>query len=278
MAGSLILTTSRTDMAHWYKPSGEPFYEVPNLSRGGTRPASITDARKVQAYPSVTAIIGIPDKPALTNWKIEQSIMAALTNPDIRPDMDVKTIMSILKRDAAREAKEAAERGSAVHDAIEAHYKGRIVPHEHRETVQAVVDLIDHCCGYQEWEAEKWFASPLGYGGKIDLISPEWVIDFKTKPGPAVDHKMYDDQLMQLVAYDCGTTKFEMTPWFFIDTPMLKKRARHKANVIVSRDIPGSVQWHSWDGADEEKQWDLFHLLLQYWQAKNDYWPHLEAA
>jgi hypothetical protein len=259
-------------MAHWYKPTGEPFYEVPNKSRGGTRPASITDARKVRAYPSVTAIIGIPEKTQLNRWKEDQMAMAALTYPGIdellKSGRELKDILAIIRRDSQRQAKEAAERGTAVHDAIESFFKRRTVPAQHYATVVAAVELIEEECGPQEWEAEKWFASPLGYGGKIDLISPEWVIDFKTKPGDVSDTTMYDDQLMQLIAYDVGCSDLNKTI-------VVRRR---KANVIVSRDIPGNVKWHSWDGADEEKQWNLFCLLLQYWQAKNDYFPHLEDA
>lgn len=258
-------------MGHFYLPDGKPFYQVPYADpKRGMRDANLGDARKVGAYPSVTAILDVPRKPQLENWKIEQNILAALTNPEITADMPIKEIMRIIKRDARKQAEEAAAIGTEIHDAIEAHFLGRIVPAKHRETVDAVVALLDEHCGDQDWEAEKWFASSLGYGGKIDLISPEWVIDFKTKPGNAEDHKMYDEQLMQLVAYHMGTYPESSGPW------------RLCANIIVSRDIPGSVQWWDWQENSHQDAhgdaWHKFKKLLEYWQLDKGYFPHLEAA
>lgn len=250
-------------MAHWYLPDGTPFYEVPNKSKGGMRDATITDARKVGAYPSVTTIIDIPRKPQLEVWKINQAILAALTNPHLTDGMSEQEMLAVLRRDAQDQAKQAAEAGTALHDAIENAFRGRVVPHQYRQTVDAVLALVEEKCGKQEWECEKWFGHELGYGGKIDLISPEWVIDFKTKPGAAEDHKMYDDQLMQLCAYDFG-----------YKSP--KNAARRKANVIVSRDVPGSVQWWEWPDKDRYAQVQFmkaFFSLLEYWQISNDYLP-----
>ena len=266
-------------MAHWYLPDGQPFYEVPAKTRGGMRSAHIGDARKAGAYPSVTTIIGVSAKPALENWKRRQDIMAALTYPDITRLLAEQTAEEVIKRiqaDAMAEAKQAAAAGTAVHDAIEAHFLGKYIPPEYHATVNAVLALLEEHCGQQNWEAEKWFAHPLGFGGKIDLISDGWVIDFKTKPGRAEDHKMYKEQLQQLVAYDVGTGP-EIQP----DHPGYRK----KANIIVSRDIPGSVQWWPWDAehlamvkTTERDEWRKFRCLLEWWQIENNHFPHLEIA
>lgn len=255
-------------MAHFYLPDGTPFYQVPYAGkREGLRDATITDAKKAGAYPSVTAIIGIPAKPALEIWKTNQAILSALTWPNLEDalrEFSTAEVLQMIRRDSQQQVKDAAARGTAVHDAIEAAYKGLAWLEIHRATVDAVVGLIYEHCGDQPWEAEKWFAHPLGFGGKIDLISDEWVIDFKTKDGDANDHKMYDEQLMQLVAYDVG----------LIPDPVLGP-TRRKANVIVSRDIPGSVQFWEWpdDGDEQRRQWEMFKTLLRFWQLKNRYEP-----
>lgn len=250
-------------MGHWYLPDGKPFYEVENKSRGGMRPATIRDARKVGAVPSVTTVLACAHRPGLENWKIEQNILAALTNPDVTPEMPVKDIMRLIKKDAMEQAKQAADAGTDIHDSIEAHFKGGRVPKEHLQTVCAVKRLLHEYCGEQNWEAERWFTSGLGYGGKIDLISPEWVIDFKTKEGDAMDHKMYPEQLMQLVAYDYGTGE----------------GSRRYANIIVSRDKPGSAQFWEWQSDDDAyRAWRKFRALLEYWHYDNDYFPHIEEA
>ena len=54
------------------------------------------------------------------------------------------------------------------------------------------------------WNAERSFASPLGYGGKTDLYSQQWVIDVKTKDGNLEDAKTWDDHALQLAAYRHG--------------------------------------------------------------------------
>ena len=252
-------------MSHWYMPDGTPFYKTPYANPAkGMRDATIRDARKVGAYPSVTAIIAREPAPGLVNWKINQAILAAMTNPEIKPDMDIKEINRIIKRDAMADAKEAANIGHKIHDAIEEAYRfpdGRTVS-PYTETVDAVLALIDEHCGPQDWKPETWFADPMGLGGKIDLISDNWVIDFKTKPGPADEHKMYSNQLMQLVAYDAGTWSGEdLVP-------------RKLANVIVSRDVPGSVHWWEWDDdVATEKEWAIFKTLLEGWQLRNNYVP-----
>lgn len=246
-------------MGHWYKQDGSPLWQVPYADAArGMRAATLRDARKVGAYPSVTAIISREPAPGLDNWKIEQGIMAALTNPDIQPDMPISQIMRIIKRDAKAEAREAAKVGTDIHDAIESAFRGKLHSSWHYETVCAVLDLVKDRCGGQDWKPETWFAHPMGFGGKIDLISDEWILDFKSKEGLAEQHKMYNNHLMQLVAYKQGTT----------DVP------KKLANVIVSRTHPGSVAWWPWDNQNEiEREWKIFQTLLEGWQHRTGYYP-----
>ena len=256
-------------MGHFYLPDGTPFYQVPYAGkRIGMRDATLRDARKVNAYPSVTAILNVIDKPGLTNWKIDQAIIAARTTPNIRPDMSIEELVKLVKADAAEQAKQAAERGTDIHDCIEAYYKTNRIQPEYKDTIIAAVECVRDNCGEQDWEAEKWFASPLCYGGKIDLVSDQWIIDFKTKEGPAENHSMYSEQAMQLVAYDQGLQRPDFT--WGIDHP------RQMANVIVSRD-DGSVKFWLWDDEDYlQWQWECFKALLTYWHTDKQYFPHLE--
>ncbi len=253
-------------MPHFYLQDGTPFYKVPYADpTKGMRDATIRDARKVGAYPSVTAILDIPRKYLLEVWKINQGILTALANPYITNAMEEKEILSILRKESMKEAIEAAEIGTAIHDAVEAHFLHKLIPDQFKKRVANAVALLDEHCGQQDWQAEKWFASPLGYGGKIDLTSPEWLIDFKSKPGDADEHKMYDEQLIQLVAYDKGTwTTTSIHP-------------RRKANIIISRDNDSAAfwDWSEQEKVNEEKAWLKFKILLQYWHTDKEYFPHL---
>ena len=51
----------------------------------GTRATTLADARKLGLLPSVTSIIGVLDKPALSNWKMDRAALAAVANPK-QPD------------------------------------------------------------------------------------------------------------------------------------------------------------------------------------------------
>lgn len=251
-------------MGHFYLQDGTPFYEVPNKAKGGMRPARVTDARKVGALPSVTTILGQINKPGLNAYFERQTVIATLhhvhtNNIDIGAlgEDEVVALMRTVKTKSREEGAEAARRGTAIHDAIEAYFKGKDFPKEHAETVAAVVDLLEEKCGpTQAWEAERWFASDKGYGGKVDLISPYWVIDFKTKPGDADDHAMYQEQHMQLIAYDLGIPS---------------RKPRNRANIIVSRDIPGSVKWWEWDDTEADKLMLQFTMLTKYWLLEHGY-------
>src|SRR6185369_4131065 len=89
---------------HWYKaPSGEPFYSI------GDRGVTLRDARKIGAVPSVTTVLQVIDKPALTNWLIEQAVLGALTLPKIDGEADAAYIARI-KVDGRAGAKAAAKR------------------------------------------------------------------------------------------------------------------------------------------------------------------------
>jgi hypothetical protein len=104
------------------------------------------------------------------------------------------------------------------------------------------------------WHPERSFANPLGFGGKVDLHNDEWVIDVKTKDGDACD--IYDEHLMQLAAYRLG----------------LRLANARCAVLFVNRNEPRAVL----RGVTEEelkKGMKMFMGLLDFWRAKNNYFP-----
>ena len=76
-----MILIHRESPSHWYLPDGTAYHEVPRTDGNGMRSATLRDARKVNAFPSVTNILGVLAKPALDAWKQEQAILAALTLP-----------------------------------------------------------------------------------------------------------------------------------------------------------------------------------------------------
>lgn len=244
---------------HWYKLDGSPFYTITGAN-GKERAVTLRDARKVGAVPSVTGIIRCAAAPQLEAWKRKQLALACLTLPRIEGE-SADDFMVRAERDSMQEGRAAADRGTAIHAAIERHYRGEMPDADYWPWVKVARDVIAETCGEQQWSAERSFAHPLGYGGKTDLHSPEWVVDVKTKDGDLVDapngNKLYDEHTMQLAAYRLG-----------LGLPLTARCGI----LFVGRVKPVACFVEA--SADELLRGSrMFSALLAYWQTKNNYIP-----
>src|SRR4249919_1542933 len=68
----------QTEGGHWYDRNGKPCYQQAT-QKGGVRPTDLRDGRKLGLVPSVTTVLSVLAKDALTTWKVKQGILAALT-------------------------------------------------------------------------------------------------------------------------------------------------------------------------------------------------------
>lgn len=191
------------DTGHYYLPNGQPFHFVPKKDGKGTRPTTIADARREGAYPSVTTILQILDKPALKDWLIRQAVMAVVTAPDVPgEDIDAKiTRVLDVERDQEQEAKQARDWGTMIHDALEAYFTGQEVQPEMRDWIGPICE--DICRRGQLVCAEKVLVGN-GYAGRTDLIleaSDHWLmLDWKTtKKLP--EKGAWPEHVLQLAAY-----------------------------------------------------------------------------
>jgi hypothetical protein len=251
-------------MSHWYDRHGNPKYTVIGKN-GKERDTTLADARRLQLVPSVTTILDVLNKPALSDWKVKQGIMAALTLPRLDGEDDERFINRVVT-DSRQQAIQAAEEGNRIHAAIEAHYSGQLGWEDYALHVDAVIGLLYKTFpDIDDWVAEKSFASTWGYGGRLDLHSPSTgiVVDFKTKDmAPGDNKKLAYDQHYQLAAYKVG---------------MHLKRGVG-ANVFISRTHPGYAEIHVWSEEDIEKGWEVFASALACWQAIKGYVPDLEGV
>lgn len=259
---------------HWYTKSGEPFYTI------GDRGVTLRDARKINAVPSVTTVLSVVDKPALTNWKCEQAVIAALTMPR-GDDSEAEYVKRILK-DSMQQAVDAARDGGDIHDACERLIRDGDCPDQYRAHAEAAVaELRRIFPGVNDWVAEKSFAHPLGYGGKVDVHSPSTgiVADYKTKPGDFSDgKKLAWDQNIQLAAYQvglllagCDSISSDSDP----HDPVLNRSWPVKftqcANIFVSRTHPGAVASHVWSADEVAHGWSVFEAALTLWKRIKKY-------
>src|ERR1017187_7985575 len=81
---------------HWYFTSGEPCFEVPKADGKGMTKTTLRHAKKMNLLPSVTTILRVLDKPALTAWKIEQAVLAVMTTPRLPAEADDDFIKRVL--------------------------------------------------------------------------------------------------------------------------------------------------------------------------------------
>jgi hypothetical protein len=226
------------------------------------RDATLADARKLGLYPSVTEILNIIDKPGLTNWKIDQMMLACLTATRLENESE-EAFLKRVKADAQEASAIARDRGQAIHDAVEKVFNGLQPDAEYEDTARKIHAQICDRYGADGWIAEMSFACEVGYGGRIDLINHEKkiVADLKTKenldlkkPG---QYYAYDEHAMQLVAYANGTGN---------DDYLL-------VNVFAC--WSGDVLFHEWLGTD--RHWDLFLAAFNLWKLVKNYNPTASA-
>jgi hypothetical protein len=244
-----LLTGLASEGGHWYAADGTPCYEI--IARNGlARPVTLRDARKMNLYPGVTTITRMAAAPGLERWKRRQVLMSALTLPRER-DEDADAFLKRVERDSEEQAKLARERGTEIHAQIEDCFKGL----EPTQYSGPVIDWLNNRFPGRAWSAEKSFANPLGYGGKLDLYAPGIIIDYKTKDfGPEDDVIGYDEHLMQLVACAKGLGEDMSTATLL--------------NLFVSTRVPGLIVPIEWtDMAERFRAWTMFQNLLGYWKA-----------
>lgn len=253
--------THASESQHWYTRAGEPCYTV-KAKDGSDRPATLRDARKLGLVPSVTSIIRCAAAPGLDAWKQQQVLMAALTLPRIAGEAE-KDYLARIMADSREQVKKAAERGTAIHAAIQGHYQGEPPAEEFWPHVEGVKTKLSALFGFAGmdpiWQPEKSFSHPLGFGGKVDLC---WthergvVIDFKTKEfDTAAELKTWDEHAFQLAAYRHG----------------LGLEKARCAIVYVSTTVPGLAKLIEIPEEELQRGWTCFYSLLHYWQAKNTY-------
>lgn len=250
----MTIVVRASESQHWYTKAGVPQYTV-TAKNGNQRNTTLADARKLDLVPSVTTIMNCAAKPSLEAWKLNQMMLACMTLPRSENEPEEAFIQRVVK-DSKEHAKMAAERGTAVHTALESWYEGVMLA-DQAEYQLGVAEAIKEHFGEPEWSVEKSFANRLGFGGKIDLHSLDGegiVIDFKTKEFTDPDQVTgFEENVMQLAAYRMG-----------IHMPNARC-----ANVFVSVTKPGLVKIIEWQPNEIERGWAMFDALRQYWYAKS---------
>ena len=275
-----MILIHRESPSHWYLSDGTAYHDVPRADGNGMRSATLRDARKVNALPSVTNILGVLAKPALDAWRQEQAILAALTLPR-REDEPLDSFAHRVVADMTEQVTKAADLGSAIHAAIEVYLQTGEPPEnpdvlrlfdpvklwidDHIERVALVETVAVH--------------PEIGYAGRIDVVAKlkhagSWaVVDFKTqkmKPNTKGVYQAtyYDTWPLQLMAYfEALRLSGECT-----------RKLEDIASVVINSVEPTPVQVKIWPREEHRAYWQAFQCARELWCFTKNYRPQPTAA
>ena len=261
-----IANVKQAEASHWYYPDSRPCYEVPYADPSkGMRPTTLRDAKKLGLIPSVTTVLRVLDKPALTSWKIEQAVLAVLTTPKLADeplDAFIKRVLTTDKEQDAEAAK-ARELGTRIHDAIELGLNGGVFDNvkDEKELSPFVIPALAACNELGNVLATEKIMVGEGYAGRIDAIldgNEITVVDFKTTK--TLPKESWTEHLLQLSAY---AKSFGNSGDKKINT----------VNIYISSIEAGKIvvcQNPDWQETFERG----FKPLLNYWQFANNFNPN----
>jgi hypothetical protein len=246
----MIVKDKQQDTGHWYTKQGTPAYTT--IGKTGERPTTLRDARKEGLLPSVTTIMNIMSKAGLDTWKQQQVLLAALTLPREVNEPEQEWLKRVMQ-DSRATGREAAERGTAIHNIIESYFEQVYMPVK-PAYLDAIDKVLNDAFGSQMWLSEKSFGHPLGFGGKCDLMAKKgFIVDFKTKDTDLDKVDVYFEHEMQLAAYREG-----------LNLPTAR------CAIVFVNGTTNQVKLVEIEEVQLQKSWDCFQHLLRVYQIKNN--------
>jgi hypothetical protein len=255
----MIVKEKEEKSGHFYTKDGSPAYTVIGSSTGKERATNVSDARKLGLLPSVTTIIGVASKgEGLLRWMQEQAILAALTLPRLEGEEEGVWLSRVMK-DSKATGREAAERGTAIHNIIEGYFEQVYMP-EKPAYLDAINSTLKGAFGSQPWLSERSFGHQLGFGGKCDLMAKPingqgtgFIVDFKTKTTDLDKIDVWFEHELQLAAYREG-----------LNLP------NARCAIVFVNGTTNQVKLVEIEEPQLQKGWECFQHLLRFYQVKNN--------
>jgi len=252
----LIVKEKIAESGHWYTKQGTPAYTT--IGKTGERPTTLRDARKDDLIPSTTTIINVLDKQGLTNWKMQQVLLSALTLPRGLQESEQEWLARVMK-DSRETGYQAANRGTQIHGIIQNWFEQVYMP-ERPPYLETIDSTLKSAFGEQAWLSEKSFAHPLGFGGKCDLMAKPingqgsgFIVDFKTKDTDLDKVDIYFEHELQLASYREG-----------LGLP------NARCAIVFVNGTTNQVKLVEIEESNLQKSWDCFQHLLRVYQIKNN--------
>lgn len=193
---------------HWYTQDAEPLHQIMKKDNSGYRTTTVSDARKMNLFPSVTTVLKILDKPSLFKYYMNNALEAASMLSRL-PEETIEDYSKRIMEQASTESKKAKETGTAFHQALEGYIKTGEFLTESQQASQIFVYNQNYIDSLNlKGNIEKTFVN-YGYAGTIDFIGEatingernNYIIDFKTTSSVASKDSVYDEYIYQLAAY-----------------------------------------------------------------------------
>lgn len=235
-----------TEAGHFYDKDGTPRYTYTN-KKGGISNTTVREARKFGWLPSVTQVLKCAAAPGLVKWMKEQVAKAAYSERPREGESESDYMARILPL-AEEVARKARDKGTEIHGAIE--NLDRFGPYAGH--VDAAMASVSEWAGIMDWDSERSFASKLGYGGKLDLSAPGFVLDFKTTDKPLDDLKLWPDHRRQLSAYRMG-----------LDMPSAK------CAIVYVSSVKPEARLIEVEEEELQQGWNEFKSLLHFYYHAN---------
>ena len=275
-----------TESSHWYTPNGDAAHTWEG------KPTTLRTAKKLKRekglslYPSVTNILGILAKPALTRWKVGQGISATMLLLDEKGMLNVagKELLHDVveddiegqhfKQDAYDRSRElggrASDFGTRWHAMAEAINNGE-EPEEDLE-IEPYVPLYrewkDQNLGHVHFAELRVVDKELGFAGTADLVCelhdyPDeiFVLDFKTTGKEPKQLKAWPEHCYQLAAYAHAIKQH------------FPSKTIRTGNVMVSSITPCEPKLCLWNIAEQGNGLKIFMSATAIWQRSKDYTP-----
>ena len=249
---------------HWYLQDGSQLLTVPRKKDGVPIKTTLAHAKKRgDISPGCTTIIKEASAPQLTNWLVQQGILAALTLPRGDGEPEAEWLRRV-EKDRQATGRAAAEEGTRIHNALELHFANRAYDMAYARHVDGVVDMLAKEFPGELFLPEQGVTHSIGFGTKSDLHSPNVLLDWKGKETgtKGLPKFTYSSHWLQLAATRAA---------------LMEKHGytSMRAGICyVSRDVPGDVQLVMLTEEQLEKGWQAFQCLMLHWQTMNNYAPN----
>lgn len=243
--------------SHWYQVAA-------NGSIAPAHDIDLRDARKINAYPSITTILKERANPQLEVWKQNQLFDAVMANP-VQPGELSDDYRERIGTLASKTGTDAADFGTRLHDALDlfpqttidadlAPYVDLFAPTYHRYVKQRIASEI------------MLADTEIGVAGRTDLVAEtEWglaIIDYKTSKFKGGKANFWPSYRIQLAFYAKAYQKMHG-----LDKPPVC------INVGINSVHPTTPVWNVYTVEEQEAAYAEFLAIAFLWFSTKKYWP-----